>query len=566
MSTVDKPAENSEPESASRMPSRRRFLSAIGAATAGSALLQSMTGAIPAIAAPPADNSRRAPGNGGRAESVLIIGAGVAGLRAARLLLDRGYSVEVIEALGRAGGRNVTARRGDKVVENSGGAQTTTQTCTFPEGLYLNLGAGRIPYHHRRVIDLCTRLKVALEPYIMETTANRWAGGFNGQAQPNRRVANDTRGYMAALLRQAVKKGSLSAELAALSPAQQDNLLELLSVFGDLDATKDFSYTGSTRSGYRVPLSVTDLPQPAQPLALADLVDAGFWRHQFYHPTNYLWQATMFQPVGGMDMIVRALVNDLPEGTVTYNDPVTSVEILPDGVRVVSSAGERTVNYCLSNMPLPVLHNNVTKAGFSDEFRKAVEILKFDPTCKVGWQANQRFWESDKYQIYGGISWTNDIINQVWYPSYDYFTENGTMTGAYNFDDDAIKLGNMSLQERLDTARQSATRLHPEFGNTDIVPDNGLSIAWHKVPYQAGLAAHWNPSNVNAAFAYSRLLAPDTPGNRRFFVIGDQVSALPGWQEGALMSAEYVVGQLIGTERSEPPVIHQVPDSRALRP
>jgi len=190
-------------------------------------------------------------------------------------------------------------------------------------------------------------------------------------------------------------------------------------------------------------------------------------------------------------------------------------------------------------------------------------MLKFGPSCKVGWQANQRFWESDKYQIYGGISWTNDIIQQVWYPSNDYFSEKGTMTGAYNFDDDAIKMGEMSLSERLDTARQSATRLHTEFGDTDIVPNNGLSIAWHKVPYQAGVSAHWDPADVNAAFAYSRLLAPD---HNRFFVIGDQVSPLPGWQEGALMSAEYVVGQLTGTQRSEPPVVHQVPDSRALRP
>jgi monoamine oxidase len=36
------------------------------------------------------------------------------------------------------------------------------------------------------------------------------------------------------------------------------------------------------------------------------------------------------------------------------------------------------------------------------------------------------------------------------------------------------------------------------------------------------------------------LLAPD----RRFFVTGDQVSQLPGWQEGAMMSAQHVVEQI----------------------
>lgn len=40
---------------------------------------------------------------------------------------------------------------------------------------------------------------------------------------------------------------------------------------------------------------------------------------------------------------------------------------------------------------------------------------------------------------------------------------------------------------------------------------------------------------------YERLLAPD----KRFYIVGDQASTLPGWQEGAMMSAEHVV-ELIG--------------------
>lgn|GEM_PF-5000321 len=40
--------------------------------------------------------------------------------------------------------------------------------------------------------------------------------------------------------------------------------------------------------------------------------------------------------------------------------------------------------------------------------------------------------------------------------------------------------------------------------------------------------------------AYARLLAPD----HRFYIVGDQVSTLPGWQEGAMMSAEHVISQI----------------------
>lgn len=526
-----------------------------------------MTGAAPAEAAPAwaglPDRPRKAP-NG---QTVLVLGAGVTGLSAARRLLDEGYTVRVVEALSRPGGRNFTARRGTVVTENTATGGTIEQTCTFDEGLYLNLGPGRIPHHHRRVITFCQSNGVKLEPYIMETTANLWAGGFDGVAQPNRRIANDTRGHLAALLHRAIRTGSLSRDLAQFDPNQQNLLLDLVTKFGDLDRNQHFAYRGSTRAGYRQPLTVTGPARVAPPpVSLEELVDAQFWNHQFYNPIERLWQATMFQPVGGMDKVVDALAAALPAGTITYDAPVTDIEILPDGVQVTSRQKGapvlEKVDYCLSNIPLPVLRT-VRRKGFSDQFTRSIDYVEYDPSCKVGWQANQRFWESDKYHIYGGISWTDDIIRQIWYPSNDFFSQKGTMTGAYNFDEEATKLGDMSMQDRLNTARQSAKRLHAEFGDTNVVPDNGMSIAWHKVPYQAGVSAYWNPADVHAVSAYSTLLAPDS---QRFYVIGDQVSPLPGWMEGALMSAEYVVKQMLGLERTDPPVVQQVPDSRAIRP
>jgi monoamine oxidase len=186
----------------------------------------------------------------------------------------------------------------------------------------------------------------------------------------------------------------------------------------------------------------------------------------------------------------------------------------------------------------------------------------YDPTCKLGWQANQRFWENDQNQIYGGISYTDDPITQMWYPSYDYFTKNGTLTGVYNYDQDAIDFGNMSLEERIATARKGAIKLHPEFADTKLVPsDKAISIAWQNIPNEGGGWANWNPNNEDHGKAYTRLLKPD----RRFYVVGDQVSQLPGWQEGAMMSAEHVVRQ-IGERKpllTAPPII-RAPNTRRL--
>jgi monoamine oxidase len=47
-------------------------------------------------------------------------------------------------------------------------------------------------------------------------------------------------------------------------------------------------------------------------------------------------------------------------------------------------------------------------------------------------------------------------------------------------------------------------------------------------------------------------------------VVGDQVSTLPGWQEGAMMSAEHVVEQIAGIRPLEVPDIRRAPRSKRL--
>src|ERR1700748_1458868 len=97
--------------------------------------------------------------------SVLILGAGLAGMTAALELRNAGYSVQVLEFNERAGGRNWTMRGGDSFVELGG----HKQACEFADGLYLNPGPWRIPYHHRAILDYCKRLPVAPSPLLWVT-------------------------------------------------------------------------------------------------------------------------------------------------------------------------------------------------------------------------------------------------------------------------------------------------------------------------------------------------------------------------------------------------------------
>jgi len=49
---------------------------------------------------------------------------------------------------------------------------------------------------------------------------------------------------------------------------------------------------------------VKDSPIPGAS-ASPDTSACRFWNHKFYQASEFEWQATLFQPVGGMDQIVE---------------------------------------------------------------------------------------------------------------------------------------------------------------------------------------------------------------------------------------------------------------------
>lgn len=559
--------------------SRRSFLHMVGAAGGAAAVYETMVtlGMIKtpvAWAGPPKLPS-------GQGQSVLILGAGVGGVTAALELLRAGYKVTILEAQNRIGGRSLTARKGDVVVEHSPEHGTIEQTCRFDvgDGLYINLGPGRLPYHHRRALHYAKTCGVALEPYVMTTTANyiQTRKGFGGAALHRRVVDTDTRGYISEMLAKAVGRGIYDDRL---NEDDQDRLLELLRVFGDLDEHDRFR--GSTRAGCKRELTVEVGCEPATPLLLKTLLDSRFWQNRFYQPEDFEWQPTLFQPVGGMDQLVLGMAAGLPDGLVRLQHEVTKIELgEKGGVKVqwrhtqTGATGEESADHCISSIPLPILAR--IDANFAGDFKAAIDSARFDPTCKVGWQADRRFWEDDPAQIFGGISYTDHPITQMWYPSNNYLgqivcagdpsgkrvtghIDKGTLTGAYNYNENALEMGRMLPEQRLDLARAGGVLLHPEFKDKNFpVPQNkGISIAWQNIPFQEGGWANWDYAGGEKA--YERLLGPD----RDFYILGDQVSPLPGWQEGAMISAEHVIEQIAEMRPKTGLDIHEMPSTQRL--
>src|SRR6185369_4906483 len=114
--------------------SRRSLLHMIGTVAGSTAMYNAMTelgfAQESGYAGPPKLGNTR-PGT-----SVLVLGAGIAGMVAALELRDAGYKVQVLEYNNRPGGRNWTLRGGDSFTELGG----IKQHIQFGQGQYFNPG------------------------------------------------------------------------------------------------------------------------------------------------------------------------------------------------------------------------------------------------------------------------------------------------------------------------------------------------------------------------------------------------------------------------------------------
>ena len=436
-----------------------------------------------------------------------------------------GYSCTILEATPLAGGRNKTIRAGDTVAETD-----STQTCNFDfdNELYFNAGPARIPHHHEFLLGYCREFGVALETFVNENRAALLHSptSFGGQPVIARRVAADTRGHIARLLATAVNQGALDQELTA---ADKTNILGMLRQFGDLDG--NFGYGGSSRAGFpgQEDVGSRQRGQNVNPLALRDLINETFWQNRQGFPESLNQQATMLQPVGGMDQIARAFEAQVAADLITDAE-VTEIRKITDGVRInydrLGSPTQIDADFCVCSIPATVLRN--IPNDFSTPHQSEIANFSYASAGKIAFQS-RRFWEQS-HNIYGGISWTNQAITQIWYPSSGFGQTNGILVGAYIFGGQAgVDFANQSPQQRINSALSQGNAVHPGMNGE---ASRGISVAWPKIPFQLG------------AWGVSSPLTLLTPDDNIVFA-GEHLSILQGWQEGAVLSAYHAIDLIV---------------------
>ena len=492
---------------------RRHFLEQIAAVGGATVAYESMT-ALGLLARPSqAPFELRGQVDG---VTVLVLGAGLAGLTIAYELSKRGYRVQVLEARARPGGRAHTVRRGTASEEDG-----PSQLCTFDEGQYFNPGAMRIPHHHSAVMAYCRELEVAIEPFCNECDGayvyQTRTSGLAGRRIRQREARTDLDGYVAELLAKAIAQDRLDDPL---TNNDRENLIAYLREAGAL--TERGTYEGSPRRGSTEP-----------PLGLADLLGsrAGFFLHQ-----DFAYQPTMFQIAGGTDRLPAAFVSRLRE-KIVYRAAVREIRQTESAVSVVYAdqngrMRRMEAEYCACTIPLPVLATIET--DFAPGFKSAIASFTYASAGKMGLQFRRRFWEEDD-AIYGGATRTDQDITQIIYPSTGFHGRKGVLVGYYIQDARARLMGERTPAERVALALEQGARIHPQYRKEF---ETGFSVAWHRVRWNGG---SWASFGGNARRELQpTLLEPDG----RVYLAGDHVSNINAWMQGAFESARSVATQI----------------------
>jgi monoamine oxidase len=440
-------------------------------------------------------------------ETVLVVGAGLAGLSAAQRLREAGKRVIVIEARAAAGGRVRTLRG------------------YFDDGLYAELGAARVAESHEYVLNWVNDLGLSLTPFA--------PAGATIQVLNNHRALSDDEAARERLAPDLTRdeRGLTSGELLR---KYTEGVPEELG-HGDVDLSQPRwrEYDAVTWPAW---LMARGASKGATQLMMLGGDSSTF-------SALFLLQQIMLHRdlrqyhkiAGGMDSLPRGIAARLKD-VIRYNCELVRLERSGSGLRAVCKQDGRMdvipADRVVLAIPFSTLKRVTLDPPFSAAKMRILAELSYYEGTRFLLQTRTRFWQAAK--LTGGAR--TDGPADIWDMSFGQRGGRGLIS---------LTTGNAALEQKL-AAMNPAARLAvgiglaaPAFPEINAQMEKSTIQRWTEEPYARGAFVVFRPGQMTRwAPALSR-------SEGRVYFAGEHTAPWNGWMEGALWSGERAAQEIL---------------------
>ena len=437
--------------------------------------------------------------------TVLVFGAGMAGLVSALELKDAGYEVILIEARDVPGGRVQTVRN------------------CFTQGLHAEAGALFLAGNHDLTIGYSKALNVNLTLFDLSKATLLYLKGQSLRSP-------DPSG------KPVVLPYPLTPLEQKLGPDGMDQYYG--AVVSGVQTTISADWPPSWAPPLEIPYTDRLRAQGASPGAV-EFLSVGFSALIGEGPGSFSAMMLMFdamftnnhaignQAVGGNDALPKAFAN-LLGNRISYQTVIQSIAQDANSVTATvdyhGAQSQVRGDYAVCTLPLGVLRNIPVTPAFSPTKQHAIRSLRYTSTTRVFLEFSREFWLDDNLN---GLVVTDLPIGLV-YPQPNQPGPAGVlnviMAGQF-----ARDMAKRSESERLRFTLAEIAKFWPKAPALYV---GGGSKVWDADPYSLGSYPWYAPGEMSA------LLPGLAQREGRIYFAGDYVSTLPGWIEGALASGQ----------------------------
>jgi len=433
----------------------------------------------------------------------VVIGAGLSGLYAAYLLRESSYSVCLVEARGRVGGR----------------------VCTWRDGLesqHAELGPEFIDSNHTRVLGLAKQFDLRIS-----TRPGFW--GVSPTPPDSRAAYRAWRRFWNAVYEHArqIPEPTCPWQVPdTLQPLDQVSMYEWALRQG-VWRSGEWLFRRYTRNIEATePENLSFLSVAAQEAFYGDGVDAGIYRL-----------------VDGTETLPKALAHAFTAhgGDLLLETPVHAVAQTEDGVRLhaVHAGRPRTIEarYAIVALPFPVLTQLEWTPSLSPQRRDALMLAGKGAVVRTLIQFRTRFWRKQSPCAYPN----QPEISAIW----EETDLQAGDTGILSFwvgGEPALRWGSLTAHERIDICLQTLEAMYPHCREQVLT---ACSYDWQADPHAQHAYIYHAPGYLTRALPLLR-----QPEGRIAFA-GDYLSMFVGYMEGALESGETAALWTMGMLRRE---------------